>query len=365
MQLKKQIFTYIPLLVAAIFIWYFSSIFSYILIAIVFSLIGSPLVEILDKIKIGKIRLPHSLNAGITLFVMMGIVVGFLMIMIPMLSNQINTLSKFDTTALDSALKAPISSLESSLKEYGIIEQSEDLNEIVKQESTNFIQKFKLSDLFSDAFSLLSGLFGALFIITFVTFFSLRDNQIFYRLLLAIVPKNHHEEVHRITSSTKRLLTRYFVGLILDIALVSGLYAIILSIFGVQNALLIGFLGGIVNIIPYIGPFIGATIALFIGVVSGLPLDYNTEIVPLVVKILSTFVFVNLLDATVMQPNIYAKSVNAHPLEIFFVIIIAGTIAGIPGMILAIPTYSFIRIVAREFFYKYPIVQKMTNSINN
>jgi len=363
MKFPKKFYTFIPLLIAGIFIWYFSSIFIYILIALVLSLLGSPLVELLDKIKIGKVKLPHTLNAGITLFIIMGVFVGLFMIMIPILARQVNTLSELNTTSLDSALKTPISSLEYTLKEYGVIDQTKNLNEVVRQESQKMIGKLKFSEFFSDAIGLVSGLLKALFIIVFVSFFTLRDTRIFYRLLLAIVPENYHDEVNHIASSTKRLLTRYFLGLILDITIVSSLYAIILSILGVHNALLIGLLGGIVNVIPYIGPFIGATIGLFIGIVSGLPMDFNSEVVPLVIKILSTFVFVNVLDAILMQPNIYAKSVNAHPLEIFFVIILAGTFAGIPGMILAIPSYSFIRIVAREFFYKYPIVQKFTNSI--
>ena len=355
MKFPTKIYTFIPLILAGIFIWYFSSIFIYILIALVLSLLGSPLVELLDKIKIGKVKLPHTLNAGITLFIIMGVFVGLFMIMIPILARQVNTLSELNTTSLDSALKTPISSLEYTLKEYGVIDQTKNLNEVVRQESQKMIGKLKFSEFFSDAIGLVSGLLKALFIIVFVSFFTLRDTRIFYRLLLAIVPENYHDEVNHIASSTKRLLTRYFLGLILDITIVSSLYAIILSILGVHNALLIGLLGGIVNVIPYIGPFIG--------IVSGLPMDFNSEVVPLVIKILSTFVFVNVLDAILMQPNIYAKSVNAHPLEIFFVIILAGTFAGIPGMILAIPSYSFIRIVAREFFYKYPIVQKFTNSI--
>ncbi|MEI6347342.1 MAG: AI-2E family transporter [Bacteroidota bacterium] len=363
MNYRKQIFTIIPLLFAGLFIWYFSSIFFYILIALILSLLGSPIVALLDKIKIGKIRLPHTLNAGIILFLMMTVVVMFFVIMIPVLSKQVNTLSKLDTTAIDSAFSAPISNLETTLKDNGLLEKSKNLSEVVKDGSAKILEKFKISDLFSDVMNFLTNIFAALFIISFVTFFVLRDNRIFYRVLIALVHESYHNEVEHIIQSTKRLLTRYFLGLILDISLVSGLYAIILSILGVQNALLIGFLGGIVNVIPYIGPFIGAAIGLFVGVVSGLPMDFNTELIPLVIKILSTFFFVNLLDATVMQPNIYAKSVNAHPLEIFFVIIVAGTIAGIAGMILAIPTYSFLRILAREFFYKYPIVQKLTNSM--
>ncbi len=363
MKYKKQIYTIASLLIAALFIWYFLSIFFYILIAIVLSLLGSPVVELLDKIKIRRFKLSHTLNAGLVLGMMMGVLILFFSLTIPMLAKQVNDLSKLNSVSIEVAFKEPVANMEATLKEYGVLENSDNLTDKISQESQKYIDKFKISELFSNVVSFLSSLLGAMFIITFVTFFVLRDNKIFYRLVLAIVHEEYHDEVEHIIDSTKRLLTRYFLGLILDITLVSSLYTLLLWIFGVENALLIGFLAGLVNVIPYIGPFIGVTIALFIGIVSGLPMDFNAELIPTAIKIMSIFVFVNLLDATVMQPNIYAKSVNAHPLEIFFVIILAGTVAGILGMILAIPTYSFIRIVAREFFYKYPIVQKLTSSI--
>lgn len=329
------------------------------------SLFGSPIVELFDKIRIGKFKLSHNLNAGLVLGLMMGGLILFFSLTIPMLAKQVNELSKLDASSLETAFKEPVANLEAILKEYGAIDKTDNLNDKIIQESQKFVEKFKISELFTNVVSFLSSLLGAMFIITFVTFFVLRDNKIFYRLVLAIMHEDYHDEVERIIYSTKKLLTRYFLGLVLDITLVSSLYTLLLWMFGIENALLIGFLAGLVNVIPYVGPFIGVTIALFIGIVSGMPMDFNTELIPAAIKIMSVFVFVNLLDATVMQPNIYAKSVNAHPLEIFFVIIIAGTIAGIPGMVLAIPTYSLIRIVAREFFYKYPIVQRFTNSIKD
>ncbi len=364
MKYKKQIITIISLIFAGIFIWYFSKIFFSILVALVLALLGTPIVKLLDNVKIGRLKIPHTLNAAITLLLLMSVVFTFFVLIIPILGQQVGTLSKIDVKSVENVFQEPIKSIEASLKDYGLIDDTKNLNQVISGETVKVIQKMKISDFFSNLFGYISSILSSLFIICFVTFFVLRDTNIFYRLLLAIVPIEFHYELERITNSTKRLLTRYFLGLILDITIVSSLYTILLYSFGVKNALLIGFLGGIMNIIPYIGPFIGVSIGIFLGAVSGLPMDYNTELIPLIIKIMSVFLTVNLLDALVMQPNIYAKSVNAHPLEIFFVIIIAGTLAGVTGMIFAIPTYSFIRIVAREFFYKYPIVQKLTNSID-
>ena len=85
--------------------------------------------------------------------------------------------------------------------------------------------------------------------------------------------------------------------------------------------------------------------------------------VPLVLKVGVVFLVVQLIDNFVFQPMIYSSSVKAHPLEIFLVILMASSIAGVPGMILAIPTYTILRVVAKEFFNQFPIVQNITKDI--
>ncbi len=363
MKYKKQIITIFSLIIASIFIWYFFKIFLCIIIATVLALLGSPIVKFLDKIRIKNFKLPHTINATITLLFMFAVIITFFALIIPVLGEQITSISKIDTKIIENTFAEPIKSLENNLRYYQIIDENKDLNQYIANESVSVVNKFKFSDIFSNIISFISSLLGSLFIITFITFFLLRDNKIFYRLLLAMLPSEYHDELDRIKESAKKLLTRYFLGLIIDISFVITLYTIFLYIFGVKNALLIGFLAGIVNVVPYVGPFIGASLAIFIGTISGLPMDFNKEFFPLITTISIIFIGVNLFDALVMQPNIYAKSVKAHPLEIFFVIIIAGTFAGIIGMIFAIPSYTFIRIIAREFFNKYAIIQKLTNSI--
>lgn len=163
---------------------------------------------------------------------------------------------------------------------------------------------------------------------------------------------------------TKRLLTRYFIGLCIDLTLVISLMTLGMWILGFKNALMIGFFVGIMNIVPYVGPFIGASIGILLGLSSNLELDFSTQMVPLIFEMLGVFVIVNLLDAMVLQPTIYSNSVKAHPLEIFLVIMMAGSIAGIPGMMLAIPSYTVLRIVAKEFFNKFYLVKSFTKNID-
>jgi predicted PurR-regulated permease PerM len=131
----------------------------------------------------------------------------------------------------------------------------------------------------------------------------------------------------------------------------------------VESALLIGFLGGLMNVIPYLGPIIGTFMGLVIGITSNLSLGMYEDILPISAVIVGTFAAANLIDNLILQPLIYSTSVKAHPIEIFLVILMAGSLAGIPGMILAIPGYTVLRIIAKQFFSGSKLVQQITKNI--
>jgi predicted PurR-regulated permease PerM len=143
-----------------------------------------------------------------------------------------------------------------------------------------------------------------------------------------------------------------------------SLIAIGLWIFGVKNALLIGFFGGIMNIIPYLGPIIGSVIGLMLGVTSTLAAGSYNELLPVTFKLAGVFIVVNFIDNNILVPVIYSKSVKSHPLEIFLVIIIGGGIAGLLGMLLAVPVYTLLRVIAKEFFQQFRVVKKLTETID-
>jgi predicted PurR-regulated permease PerM len=84
---------------------------------------------------------------------------------------------------------------------------------------------------------------------------------------------------------------------------------------------------------------------------------------PIISKIFWVLLGVNMLDGFLVQPYLYSNSVKAHPLEIFIVILMASSLAGVWGMIVAIPTYTLFRIVAKEFLANYKFFKKMTENI--
>ena len=191
----------------------------------------------------------------------------------------------------------------------------------------------------------------------------MKDTQLLKNFLLRLVTDRWVDKAETVLHKTKVLLSRYFVGLMSELIIMMTVLSLVLSILGVKNALLIGFLGGLMNIIPYIGPLIGAGIGIVLGVITSLSLGNYDEIWIVAIMIAGTFAIANLIDNIILQPVIYSKSVSAHPIEIFLVIIMAGSLAGIPGMILAIPTYTVIRIVAKESLSGFKLVDKLTENI--
>jgi predicted PurR-regulated permease PerM len=182
--------------------------------------------------------------------------------------------------------------------------------------------------------------------------------------LLLFVPTRHHNATRNVIAESKNLLVRYYVGVVLELLGVMSLIALGLWIFGVKNALLIGFFGGIMNIIPYLGPVIGSAIGIVLGVTSTLAAGSYDDLFPVTIKLASIFVVVNFIDNNILVPVIYSKSVKSHPLEIFLVIIIGGGLAGLVGMLLAVPVYTLLRVIAKEFFNQFRVIQKLTETID-
>ncbi len=103
------------------------------------------------------------------------------------------------------------------------------------------------------------------------------------------------------------------------------------------------------NVIPYVGPLIGCAFALFIGLTT----NPDMSLLSVVIRVLIVLPAVNLADAFLLQPLIYSSSVKAHPLEIFLVILAGATLGGIGGMILAVPSYTILRVFGKEFFTSF------------
>jgi predicted PurR-regulated permease PerM len=343
--------------------WYFSDILAYIIIAAVISLLGRPLVQLLQAVHIRKIKLNAAISAAITLLSFIFIVSLFVLFIVPLISDQANMIANIDNEAVSSYFATTIADIQQFMISYGFIDNSQDIMLMAEKQLSDFLDLAHFTNFFGQLLSATSGLLMGTFIVMFLSFFFLKEPQLLRSFILALVPEPYEDDVKLVMTDSRRLLTRYFLGILLELTSMMTLIGIGLTIFGVKNALVIGFLGGLMNIIPYLGPIIGATLGMVLGVISVLSLAQYDLVFVTLITILGVFAGANLVDNIVLQPLIYSKSVKAHPVEIFLVIIMAGKVAGIGGMIIAIPTYTVLRVLARQFLSQIKIVKVLTGSM--
>lgn len=346
--------------------WYFRLIIAYILIAAVLSLIGKPFVDLLEKIRYRRFYIPNWLSALATVVLLWGFIFLFFRLLIPIVANQANSLAKIDVDSIVNNIEEPIKKLDLTLQRLNLEEfRDKPISEFVKEKLGKIFNFTLISDIFGNLFSILGNIFIAVFSITFITFFFLKDNQLFVEGVLVLVPTKHEQATLKVISSIKYLLTRYFAGIVFQVTCIIVLVTTGLWIVGIefQTSVVIGLLVGIFNVIPYVGPLIGIVLGLSLGAVTHFEMQFYTEMLPMLGLMLLVFVSVQVIDNILFQPLIYASSVLAHPLEIFLVLLIAGSVAGILGMFLAIPAYTVIRVIAKEFFNKFKLVKRLTENI--
>ena len=342
----------ITLILGAI-IYRFSEIISYVIIAWVISLMGSPIMRFLKKISIGKFVIPNSVAAALTLGAFFFLIAVILALFIPVFFTQAMNLSEVDYKSIAVALDEPFQNILQWLKSHGIPVEFINLEELVSSLTKGWFEPTLVTDILTEFFSIL-----------FIAFFFIQEQGMFLSFLLTLIPDNYVEQTQNAIQESIRILSRYFNGLLLQMLLITIYMLVMLSIFGIKNALIIAFFAALMNLIPYLGPIFGAAFAVLITLSSNLDLSFYTEVWPQLVTVVLIFGSMQMLDNYILQPFIFSKSVLAHPLEIFVVILIGANLAGITGMVLAIPIYTILRSFAKIFFEKFKIVRLMTKNMN-
>lgn len=346
--------------------WYFSNIVAYILLSVMLSFTGRPVMRALDRFKFHGRKIPRSLSAFLTLICLWIIFIGFFRFLVPLLVKEFDTLSSIDFSKIMNSLKDPLSRFFSFFSRKPIIITDNTFIDLISEQLN---EKFSVSDL-SKIVSMLANTVGELLIgffsVSFITFFFLKEEKMFRDGVLLMVPTDLEPKVAKILSTISKLLQRYFVGIALEITVVGILYTLGLVIIGIEfnHAVVIGLFAALFNIIPYVGPWIGVSLGTLIGLALNVHMDFMSYTLPLLGWMGLVFVTVKIMDDVLFQPLIYSSSVKAHPLEIFLVILAAGSIAGIKGMVLAIPIYTILRVIAREFFDNLKFVRKITEDID-
>jgi predicted PurR-regulated permease PerM len=366
-DLNRNIVLAATLVIALTLLYYFREIVTYVLIAWVVSMLGQPLMKVLRKVRIGKRHfLPPSVSAGLVLLFFVFLITGLVSIFVPLVVEQANNLSGLDFNAFVKGLQQPLSELTKLGHRFGLIAQKENVVEAAQHAFTKWVSPMQISNLLSSILLTASDAMIGTISVLFISYFFLRERNVMLTDFIAsVVPENHEHGVREAVRDTTTMLSRYFSGLLMQMLFVAVTLTFTLWVLGVQNALLIGIFAALINIVPYLGPMMACAFAVFITISSNLNLDFYTQVVPIIVKVVIVFGSMQLVNDWIVQPLIFSNRVSAHPLEIFLVTLAGAKLGGIGGMILAIPIYTVGRIVAREFFNQYRIVQKITSSLED
>lgn len=365
-QLARYIIVICVTAFIAFLTWYFSNIVAYILISAVLSLIGKPLVDFLSRLRIGKFKLPRALCALISLGVIGVAVFLFFYLFIPLMASQARILADVDINELVSVLSQPFKNIEKTIVS-NIPEAGEfSLDHYIADKLSTIFESSSLMSNFGSIANFLASMAVAIFSITFITFFFLKEEGLFVSAIVIIAPAKYEQNIRRALNSAIHLLVRYFIGVLIDMTCVMIILTAGYTLFAgldIRTALLIGLIAGILNVVPYIGPVIGAVLGIIIALATHADTLTAGGMSSMVFAMIIVFIVMKITDDFILQPYIFSSSINAHPLEVFLVILIAGSVAGIGGMLFAIPAYTVLRVFAKEFLNHFRIVQKLTERI--
>ena len=348
---------------------YFRNVLVYIVAAFVVSLIGRPVMQLLRKLKIKGKRLPDWLLAILTIMLIILLLALIVTQMIPMVSNIIRDASTIQGYSYFEG--NPIDKLNDWLiGMFPNLGHDFDITAVLLSKLKELVDFGKVSGIVGSVASMVSSVFVALFSVVFISFFFLKDDTMFERIICSLVPDRLESNVGKTINDIKQLLSRYFGGLLIEmlgVALIDFLGLWIIARLDFSYAIGIAFIAGLLNIIPYVGPLMGEAVGVVFGIVlklgTGAGLDVNIWIFALI--ILAVMLAAQLVDNFIYQPLIYSTSIKAHPLEIFIVLLMAGHIGGTVGMLVAIPAYTVVRVIAIRFFYRYKVIQRLVPDLKD
>ena len=294
----RNILIFLGILLFLLALWYFRNIVVYILVSGVFSVMGRPLVDLFCRIRIRKWHFPRALSALFTLLIIWGVIILFFIIFVPLVTKQINYFSTIDSEKIVQIFEGPINKIENLFRSINPdISAQFSLQDYIATKISGILNIDMIQNFLGSFVGLLGNIVVAIFSITFITFFFLKDQHLFYESILMWVPDKYVDNVTRALNSIKNLLTRYLIGIVIQSTCIMILIDIGMTIAGIdfQQALVMGLILGILNVIPYVGPWLGLFIAIIMGVASHINLDFTTVVIPLIYYMIIVEIITHLL----------------------------------------------------------------------
>lgn len=333
---KKFSFLFLSLLLAVYLSFLFAEILAMLVISILVAMIFNPIVDFFEKRGIQRwiaVMFVFTLTSSV--------VIISVSILVPMIVRQFNTLS---TIITEENLKSLLEQSDKTIKTLFPFLSSINIVEKI----SSFIQTlfFGWINNLSNFFYSLVSIIAILVIVPFMTFFLLKDNVKILRGVINVMPNKYFEVSYWVIKKISNQLTRFVRAWLLDAFFVGLMSGVGLALLGIENSASIGFIAGIGHLIPYFGPIIGGVPAIAISIIQ----FGDFSMLP---KIVLLFILIYSVDNGLIQPNIFSKGTDLHPLVIIILILVGSELLGIFGMLLAVPAATVIKTAAREIYYGY------------
>ncbi|KRM31470.1 hypothetical protein FC83_GL000766 [Agrilactobacillus composti DSM 18527 = JCM 14202] len=291
----------------------------------------NPLVNLLEKIKVKR-----PLGILIVFLVLILAIVGIIMTVIPNLVTQV--------TGLVSNIPYFLSKVQTGVSDFvshHSMLQKLNLTKLISSidVSPSKIAKnsfFAFTNNLGSVVSSAAGIVINLITIPVILFYFLKDGHKFGPNIRKFFPARYRDRVSDLLHQMNKTISRYFAGQMIECLFVGTCTFIGYTIIGMPYAFLLGFVAGICNIIPYLGPYLGIAPALAIALIDSWPKAIAVVIIVLIVQ---------QVDGNFIYPNVVGKALDIHPLTIILILLAAGNLAGLLGMLLAIPLYAVAKTV--------------------
>lgn len=343
----------VGILLILFFLYKIQSVLVYLVIATVLSLVARPMLNFLKD----KLRFPNIMAVVITMTFFVLVILGIISMFIPLIKEQGHNISLLNSEELRRRIFNLFQEIDLffSARRINLFGQLKDID------LTSNIAS--IPSLLNALMSVVGNFSIGLFSVLFITFFFLKDKNLLHNVFVLITPQRSEDKILKSLKKINDLLSRYFIGLIIQISILFVIYSVTLLIFDIKSAVVIAFLCALLNLIPYLGPIIGGALMILLTMTSSLEYDFQTHILPVTTYVLFGYIFAQLIDNFFSQPIIFSKSVKSHPLEIFLIIVISGLLFGITGMVFAIPAYTALKVTLKEFLSDNSIVKTLTKGL--
>jgi predicted PurR-regulated permease PerM len=325
---------------------FFSTVVLPVILATIAYYLLRPILRLLEKIKIPRIWGILILFIGV-----IGLITLLVFMVFPFLKIQFNNLiEEFPTYFTQLVLK-----IDELLRTSVFASYYEGLNINVK----NILESGQgdLGRYFTDAvggiasglssfISALTGFLLAIITVPFILFYLLKDGEKLPRFFVQMLPPHMRNDAKTILRDADHQISSYIQGQILVAICIGVMISIGFLIIGMDYALLLGVIAMFTSVVPYLGPLIAITPAVIIASVTS-PL--------MLIQLAVVWTVVQLIEGKFISPQIMGKSLHTHPITIIFVLLTAGSLFGVAGVVLGIPGYALIKVLVTHLFKLFKI----------